>query len=279
MTNVNVEEALRCIRADLNRAWRALERLQDREAGDFGFYLKEEIDCAVERSFITLLLLCEVLNLEHFRLLVQREYNIAKKQKGGFGGAATDPEGYVYLLAARHISKLLEAFKATYGLGGGKAVNSIIRIKDVLQNLEYSLSFSNGIDAPSNEAELHKRVEVILRCVYPDLKHKPAISKPIKSFEPDTGIPSIKTLIEYKYVASQSDVKRVSDEILADTQGYRSRDWNTFIYLIYETSRFQAERKWGLHLAECGNPPNTHVIVIRGERPLEKVERKKTARP
>ena len=119
--------------------------------------------------------------------------------------------------------------------------------------------------SPSNEKEVHERIEAVLKCVFPDLKHMPTITKPIKNFIPDTGLPSVRTLIEYKFVESTEDAKIISDQVLTDTRGYFSRDWETFIYVIYETSRIKQELEWEYMLRECGVPENTKIIVLSGE--------------
>lgn len=264
---LDLPNALRAVENCLNEAARRLAFIQD--PPEYSEYLDLDVDVVVERAFLTLLLLSETMELEHFRDIILCEYEKARQQKNGIGAAEADSSGDLQLLADAQIRNLVEAFKGIYGLDEGRSARTVVDILDVLRNTEYSLVSPKAMTSPANESELHERIEAILRCVYPDLKHKPTISKPIKNFEPDTGIPSIKTLIEYKYVADQMDVARVSDEILADTQGYRSRDWNRFIYLIYETSRLQSEKKWSMHLEECGRPRNTDVVVIRGDRPAK----------
>lgn len=269
----NIKEALETVESDMNSALRVIQQLDEGVCG-YG-YPKEYIESMIQKAFTTLLLLSEVCKLDHFRTLVLQDFENAKNLNDGLNTTEMLYGGESELIASRDLFKLLHVFKAVYGLED--KVRSIVSVIDVLRNCEYSLTRSKGMDAPSNEPELHERIEGILRCVYPDLKHKPTITKPIKNFEPDTGIPSIKTLIEYKYVDSPDVLKRVSDEILADTQGYKSKNWNRFIYLVYETKRLQSENKWKLHLEECGNPKNTDVIVIRGEIPRKKAKKKKKA--
>ena len=270
---VNIKEALEAIEANLNSAQLVVQQLDE---GLCGYeYPEEYIESMVKKAFTTLLLLSEVCRLDYFRSLVLEDFKNAETVNGGLGATEVLGNSESDLIASRDLYKLLHSFKAVYGLENKD--HSVVSVVDVLRNCEYSLTLSKGMDAPSNEAELHERIEGILRCVYPDLKHEPEITKPIKNFKPDTGIPSIKTLIEYKYVDSPDVLKRVSDEILADTQGYRSEYWKRFIYLIYETKRFQPEKKWKLHLEECGNPKNTNVIVIRGEMPKNKTKKKKKA--
>lgn len=72
-------------------------------------------------------------------------------------------------------------------------------------------------------------------------------------------------MIEYKFISDQKDAKRVTDEVLADTRGYFSRDWEQFIYVIYETSRIKPENEWIQMLKESGVPDNTQIMVLSGE--------------
>jgi len=116
-----------------------------------------------------------------------------------------------------------------------------------------------------------------LRCVFPNLKHKPQLTKPIKNFEPDTGLPSIRTLIEYKFISNKLQAKTAAEEVLADTRGYISREWETFIYVIYETRRIKPESEWKQLLKEC-NVQNTEIIVLSGEPVKKKAIRSKKGR-
>jgi DpnII restriction endonuclease len=143
--------------------------------------------------------------------------------------------------------------------------------KDVIQILretQYSITDPRCfLYPPKDEKEVHVRIEAVLRCVFPDLINKPRVNKQIKHFEPDTGLPGINTLIEYKFIGSQDDAKRVADEVLADTRGYTAKDWKQFIYVIYETKRIRPEKHWNQLLRESDVPDNTSIIVIHGEEP------------
>jgi hypothetical protein len=60
-------------------------------------------------------------------------------------------------------------------------------------------------------------------------------------------------------------VKRVVDEVLADTRGYSSKEWERFLFVIYETVRLKPEVQWRAMLRENNIPASTDVIVISGE--------------
>lgn len=138
-------------------------------------------------------------------------------------------------------------------------------ILHILRDIHYVIADKNLFrTSPANENDIHLCIEGILKCVFPDLKHKPVLTKQIKNFEPDTGIPSYETLIEYKYLSRREDIPSVADEILADTRGYTSPDWNRFLYVIYESNRFRKEKEWNQVLKEAG-VQNTTVVVLSGE--------------
>ncbi len=145
--------------------------------------------------------------------------------------------------------------------------------KDLIQILRGTLHAITDVrcfaSPPQDESQVHNRIEAVLRCVFPDLRHKPPISKPIKNFQPDTGLPSLRTLIEYKYISSLEDAKIASDQVLADTRAYTSKDWDTFVYVIYETTRIKKEEEWIAHLRENGVGDETKIIVLPGEAILK----------
>ncbi|MDZ7722878.1 MAG: hypothetical protein U5R06_08730 [candidate division KSB1 bacterium] len=139
-------------------------------------------------------------------------------------------------------------------------------ILEIIRNIHYVITDTKVFHGkPRYESDVHQRIESILKCVFPDLKHKPTLTKQIKNFEPDTGIQSINTLIEYKYLSRSENVSRIADEVLADTRGYTSPEWKRFIYVIYETSRIRPESEWNLFLRQSKIPKNTCIVVLSGE--------------
>jgi hypothetical protein len=153
-------------------------------------------------------------------------------------------------------------------------------VESILRAATYPLCDKNLFDGPpSDEATLHQRLEGILKCIFPDLQRKPRLTKPIKHFEPDTGIPSIHTLIEYKFLSSRDQVASIADELLADTRGYHSKDWTSFIYVIYETSRIKPENEWRQLMRDCDvDSRSTTVVVLTGEDGAGKQRKKRLPR-
>jgi hypothetical protein len=226
----------------------------------------------VENAFIGTLVLLESLELlESFRL-VKALNSRARKDYA----KVHDYEGDLYLVWPEKLRHFIGALKRTSGkLDSNTVTRDVI---ELLRACEYVITDRKVFSTlPTSELDVHTRIEGILRAVFQDVRTKPNIDKPIKNFQPDTGLPSVKTLIEYKYVKTKADVKRVSDELLADTRGYVSKEWNQIICVVYETGRIESERKWKLHLRDCGLMETVDIIVIRGEVPVKVSRAKKEA--
>ncbi|MEZ4653751.1 MAG: hypothetical protein R3E12_09205 [Candidatus Eisenbacteria bacterium] len=138
-----------------------------------------------------------------------------------------------------------------------RAYGDLLRL---LRGLENGLT--KLAEAPKDETEFHQFVEAVLACRFAELQTKPAISTPLKNFEPDTGVPEATTLIEYKYLRKRSEVARAVDQIFADVAGYSSREWKRIVIVVYETGRFATLASWRKQLATA---PNTEVVLVRGQ--------------
>lgn len=244
---------LAAIREDNNRAYNAF--LYDSDRDDAEWHL--------QAAYTRMRVLLEALGLpEALRALQQSEANAATS----WLETRTEPSGEPYLVWGARLFQFERALETT--LAEPKPTTVAKDVIEILRATQYSITDKNCFDnPPADEKDVHVRIEAVLRCVFPDLLHKPPIAKQIKNFEPDTGLPSIQTLIEYKFMADSGAEKKIADEILADTRGYISEDWKTFIYVIYETKRIKPESQWRQLLRTSGVDANTEVIVISGEPP------------
>jgi len=227
----------------------------------------------IEICFLQLLAIIEAMGLPELHKMILSEYLAVKDSKEGFLKQGKTPDGEPYSLNISRLRQFLRAIEQFFPNKQPTAVS-----KDFLQiirDIHYTIT-DKALFAkvPQNEQDVHIRIEGILKCIFPDLKHKPSLTKPIKNFEPDTGIPSIETLIEYKFFSHPEDVNRIADEVLADTRGYVSKDWSNFIYVIYETNRFRPEKEWVQLLRQSGVPENTTIVVLSGEPPKRSKKKK-----
>lgn len=173
-----------------------------------------------------------------------------------------------YLVWPWKVQDYADLLAAIYVPAAAKTTEEVAPLIEILKRCEkYLVHPTLFAWPPCGEADVHERIEELLACNYPRLQHKPRLNKSIKNFEPDTGLPSIKTLVEYKYVSSQDDARRIVEEILADIGGYQSRDYVQFVFLIYETERFRRLDEWE-DVISRSNPPNpVEVVLLKGVRP------------
>jgi hypothetical protein len=216
----------------------------------------------VERALIQTLILLDALALTETYKAVAELKNEAKEDYS----KVVEHDGDLYLSWISPLRHYLTAIESAFETAGVKSITK--DVIEILRGCQYAILDKNCFkEPPAEEADVHARIEAVLRCIFPDLRHQPSISKPIKNFKPDTGLPSIGVLIEYKFVSSPENVATVSDELLADTRGYISKEWTQCIYVIYETGRFRTEAQWNSHFQACEVPSNARVIVICGEEP------------
>jgi hypothetical protein len=217
----------------------------------------------IEICFIQILAIAETLGQMSIHQLLMKEYSMITSSKDRFNASSETPDGDCYSSVLSRIRKYKTALQGYFS-----DIQSTMISRDVLQilrNIHYSITDRDVfVNPPKNENEVHLRIENILKCFFPDLKHKPSLTKAIKNFEPDTGISSIKTLIEYKFLSRREEASSIADQILADTRGYVSGVWKRFIYVIYETNRFKTETEWNQLLKDSGVPQNTCVVVLSG---------------
>ena len=261
MHNINLEESLKEIH---NLITRANEILEDNPAlGNNGYDTPEElVHYYIKTSFIHTLTLLDRLELSRTYEQVYKLFEKAAKE--GFINKNMGDQGF-YLIWGEEIYTFLMSIANSYNVHPFSEI-ILSNVISILRSTLYSITDRKIFEqSPSSEKDVHERIEAVLRCIFPTLKNKPTITKPIKNFIPDTGLPSIRTLIEYKFISSVEDSKRVTDEVLADTRGYSGKDWDKFIFVIYETARIKPETEWNNMLSECGVPNNTKIIVLPGE--------------
>lgn len=254
----DVSKVLAAIRQDISNANSGFYR-SDFNTGDKAWYLQS--------AYARMRILLEALGLmEAVKAVQQVETAAATK----WDDAEVDGEsGEPYLVWGARLGHYVLALETT--LGRQEATTVSKDVVEILRATQYSITDRSCFEnPPANEKDVHVRIEAVLRCVFPDLRHKPPIAKQIKNFVPDTGLPSIQTLVEYKFMGDQGEENRIADEILADTRGYVSEEWKKFVYVIYETKRIKPESQWRQLLRESGLDSNTEVIVISGEPPRRK---------
>ena len=224
----------------------------------------EDISWLIQHAFVKTRMFLEAAGLPEMLKSLQQLEELA--QKNYTQAEYAEELGEVYSVWGSRLRQYVYSIEEIFG--EPRTGNITKDLIEILRATQYSITDKKCFHCPPvNESEVHVRIEAVLRCVFPDLIHKPKITKQIKHFEPDTGLPSLRTLIEYKFISNQDEAKRIADEVLSDTRGYVSKVWDRFVYVIYETTRVRPETHWSQLLEESGASENTTMVVISGEEP------------
>lgn len=268
---IQVDQAIASIRA---LAWKATSLVSE----DFDHYMQygeareyrntDGIREAVETAFLQLFTLAESLGQVALSQVILKTYQNAKQIGLSKTSQFEDHSAWSYWQSP--LEQFADSIAAVFGSPRAKAEAVSADLLSVLGNTQGAITDKRCFSPPANESEVHDRIEVILKCVYPDLVRKPPLHKPVVNFIPDSGIPSISTLIEYKYMSHESQAGTIANEILADTRGYFQNGWDFIVFLIYETRRFKTPAEWRQLLASCGLTTNIQLIVLHGEEPIPK---------
>ncbi len=253
-SNSEIQQAvinLRSSTADANHAFYQ----EDWEWNDPAWY--------IENCFLQLIAITEAAGLTEMNRIILQDYHKIKRSKTGFRAEEKKPDDEPYPI---HLSRARQFFDAIEAFFPAEEHTKVTKdLLQIIRDAQYVITDRALFGkVPQNENDVHLRIEGILKPVFPDLKHKPALTKPIKNFEPDTGIPSLHTLIEYKFLSKRSDAPTLADQILADTRGYVSEVWNRLICVVYETGRFKTEQEWNDLLEASRVTSGTRVIVLNG---------------
>ena len=119
----------------------------------------------------------------------------------------------------------------------------------------------------ADETSLNRFAEAILRGMYPDLNPNPSIDLPISYTLPDTGIPNIGLLIEYKYLREESEFpSHVRDEMQADVRNWAgTRKWTGLIFCVYQQRTFFTEESvYKILMTDSTTFQHLSVVLIAG---------------
>lgn len=216
----------------------------------------------IEAAFVRLMVLYEELELLDQLEVIKNTFHHAKRT--GLDAFDHWEAESAWSVWARPIRLWSDTIRDMFG-EWPSTESTPVDLVAVIRRTQSAINDKNCFEPPKNESDVHNRIEMILRSIYPDVQRKPPISGSVKSFIPDTGIPSLKALIEYKFLSDAKQAPTIADEILADVSGYRRDSWRHLIFVIYETRRFKSEHEWQQLLLERGIRDT--LVLIHGEPP------------
>jgi hypothetical protein len=94
-----------------------------------------------------------------------------------------------------------------------------------------------AVDA-SNEADVRNAVLSVLQLSFPDAKKEVTIPQLLTNSRGDLGVPSLRTMIEFKFVSSKAEMAAALKGVYSDMKTYTHPDWDVFYGVFYMTGPF-----------------------------------------
>jgi hypothetical protein len=122
-------------------------------------------------------------------------------------------------------------FDIHVGVQGRRDLTSLLRqIPQILDFGKIDVKKENDVD---------KALFRFLQLLFDGVVDKPIVPAEVKCYKPDTGVISLRSLIEYKYIDSEKKLGEVIDQINADIPAYsRTRDWSWFYIVFYMEEKY-----------------------------------------
>lgn len=112
----------------------------------------------------------------------------------------------------------------------------------------------------TDEASIDKLIEAFLTPIYPDLNSNPSLSLAEGYRQPDSSIPSLKLLLEYKYIKNKTEIRKIIDEAQADIRNYAQSPWEYLYFVIAMNEPYTTKEKIEITLLK--EPTSFKSIIV-----------------
>ncbi len=229
-------------------------------------YYAGETDEAVRELAIKLMAAFEYLRLPD----TAARFRTAVEGLSATAFAYSEQMGGMYSTSLEVIRPYVEIVEAIAGLPTPQGPDTAAR--DVLKQLLRSTArylFLRKAE-PTSESGLQKKIYPLLRAAFPDTTREVSVPHVAKTYKADFGVPSLNTLVEYKYCNSRSDWPKALDEVYADMKGYSGTpQWNHFYVVFYLTDRFTTQEEVDAEFLATASQAWTPMVVFGGPSAAE----------
>jgi hypothetical protein len=95
-----------------------------------------------------------------------------------------------------------------------------------------------------------------------DYRRKFSIPGAVKNFIPDSGIRSLKAVIEFKFAATSQELKTATSGLFEDSAAYKaSADWQRYYSVVYMTGAHGTKEKLLAAFEQAGMIDWTPILV------------------
>ena len=136
----------------------------------------------------------------------------------------------------------------------------LAKLESVLQKTA-ALVRMHGVK-PTNEREVRDVMHKALHACFTEYTESVSIHGVLKNFKPDGGVRDLGAAIEFKFAASEAELRQGLGGIFEDSAGYKgSKDWTRFYSVIYQTESFETADRLRAEVSRGGLVTWTPVLV------------------
>jgi hypothetical protein len=137
------------------------------------------------------------------------------------------------------LSKAYSCFAPLRAMSNAKAITSHGVLRNILNKTAVIIK-DRGL-VPRNESDVRNAILEVCNYSFIDAMREVGIPRILKHTKGDIGVPSLRTMIEFKFINSKSEMKSSLDGVYADMKGYKHNDWDTFYGVFYMTQPFYTQ--------------------------------------
>jgi hypothetical protein len=220
---------------------------------------EDELRWYVTKLYRDIGILAERMNLPIFARQMRREFTSMKPSDL----VEMDPDPTINGLYSIELGKLRGYFASISIMTSAGSVTGLHVFQTILENTAVIISKS-GIDA-HNESSVRNEILKVLRYAFRDAQREVSAAQIFKVYKPDIGVPSLMAAAEYKYVDSETSLKKALDDIYTDMKGYAGHyDWRNFYAVIYMTAPFSHQKDWDEQFRFGRADINWTPIIVNG---------------
>lgn len=212
----------------------------------------------IEKVFLDTALLAERLGAPQFAALIESERKSRRKLTKH---VYTDHDELPHF---PHLARARSHFQSLRALTDAAATTAHDVLETMLKNTA-KVIVQQGV-APDNEAKVRNAMLEALKVGFEDVFKEVPIAKLFKTYKADIGVPSLRAVIEYKYVRSLAEMDACLEGIYADMKGYGGDDaWRNFYAVFYMTEPFYRQDQVEEDFALVGADVSWKPIVVVGQ--------------
>jgi hypothetical protein len=222
--------------------------------------LDEALIFYIRELFRDISILAERLGLPQFARDVRLELKDAVAAKVDLASMPLSPDGDLY---SEWLGKARRYHGSLATLTKAGNVDGLQIFQTILENT--AVIIKDKSVPPKNESDVRNEILRVLQYSFRDVLKEVTAAKIFKNYKPDIGVASLMAAAEYKFVDSETALRKALDDIYTDMKGYSGHyDWRTFYAVIYMTEPFVHQKDVDEEFRFVNAEANWFPIVLNG---------------